>query len=905
MRPIRLILAIFTLISASSCILEKFELPTPNETNSDKITVIGRVTRFDDRDVTTRGVKKDDETLISSMAIAIFPVNADGNALAGNCIYYQYSDENVPMFTIDRSSYTANAKYAIYGFANIPGMNDFKVGDSLTDMLKVAYQVPNNSISIPDGGFPMFGSIGDTFSNNAIKDNKTLILAPQVNGELKDPKVDNDYLSLLSIPMKALFAKINFTIEATSEMAGENGIMPQFALESYTVHNIPKLVDSDNATNDSDNVYESISGTVNPGDPASGSRKVNFSFYLPERYFEPATSAEEFEYPLGKNNTTVKGYSKVRDEDKKYCQRYKCKLVEGQKATNVVISGRYRDHQGHYFNVSYTIHLGADEYGDFNIIRNTEYHNYITIKGILNSAPDPNSTTENISVDHRVNVERTQPAIISLRREMLLDSHFEIRPLRIKSSGLTIENIIGDNRTIDDGDVINAVQVSVLNPGTSNWMRIERSFGDGTAAGSPTNSNGESIYITGGVSAGKRRYFTTDLISGTSGRNNSLSGSTTVNVPIDNDGECVWIYVDECTTAADDVRTGIIQVAYGHLNGSTFTPTNNPDFPLIQYAINQRQLFKVTHNNNTPTDTNDDRSYYIEYEEEYLHNFDSDESYGETESEGMKWGLNNQQLSNKHRAISFDNILQDIFSSGYRPYYDFYIQKYDEVDATSAGGTLHSYSGHEFCGEIIASAGIGSLALDNAPQSAVEYCYNKNKRNADGSVTNVVWYLPAIDEMEDIIISKYGNSLDTYSRFQDFQNKFYWSSQPAFIRNFLYYQGIFTGNNYGPMYVDNKNYARATKVNYLGNEKYEYVKSGLNLEPDNNGNDIYYNAIFLRYASLGGSPTYGPNHGTITINGDQTVTLREIEEQAQQGYKPRTEKARVRCVRKMPENNNE
>ena len=113
MRHIRLILAIFTLISASSCILEKFELPTPNETNSDKITVIGRVTRFDDRDVTTRGVKKDDETLISSMAIAIFPVNADGNALAGNCIYYQYSDENVPMFTIDRSSYTANAKYAI------------------------------------------------------------------------------------------------------------------------------------------------------------------------------------------------------------------------------------------------------------------------------------------------------------------------------------------------------------------------------------------------------------------------------------------------------------------------------------------------------------------------------------------------------------------------------------------------------------------------------------------------------------------------------------------------------------------------------------------------------------------------------------------------------------------------
>ena len=43
-------------------------------------------------------------------------------------------------------------------------------------------------------------------------------------------------------------------------------------------------------------------------------------------------------------------------------------------------------------------------------------------------------------------------------------------------------------------------------------------------------------------------------------------------------------------------------------------------------------------------------------------------------------------------------------------------------------------------------------AKDAQPQSAVEYCGNKNKRNSDGTIDydNMTWYLPAIDEIEDI-----------------------------------------------------------------------------------------------------------------------------------------------------------
>ena len=63
--------------------------------------------------------------------------------------------------------------------------------------------------------------------------------------------------------------------------------------------------------------------------------------------------------------------------------------------------------------------------------------------------------------------------------------------------------------------------------------------------------------------------------------------------------------------------------------------------------------------------------------------------------------------------------------------------------------------------------------LNDDAESAVEYCYNKNKRNSsDGKVPNEFqWYLPATDEIEHIVSGGFGE-------FEVFQNKFYWSSQP-------------------------------------------------------------------------------------------------------------------------------
>lgn len=798
MRKFRYILLLAAIFGAVSCVVDNVEYQGGGVNTTDAVTVIGRMTRFDDHDVTSRGVKNEDEAKLTSMAMAIFKVNAAGNGLDGGCVYYQYAaDQAELLFTIERgSNYAYNTRYAMYVFCNMPGLDAFGVGSTLEKIMAAYYDVED--IDIPANGFPMIGSLGDTFSTKFNKDGKTFILSPTVDGtdntDLIAPKVDGTTQTLLTIPMKAMYAKVNFTIEVRPDQTIEGNYSPQFTLEGYTVNDVPSKVDFDNTTNsDTDVLTEGYNLPISGNTVASGANKINFTFYLPERLMEPTTKPANYAYPF-------KTDGKIRGEDSLYMQRYKPELVDinSKKATNVKISGRYRDHQNHHWNVDYTIYLGEDNYGDFNVRRNCEYNNFVTIRGIQSSS-DMSDEQDAISIDHRVTIERTQPAIISLRREVLLDSHFEVRPLRVRKSGI-------------DESSINAVKVEVVNPTTTNWMRLERSFGDGNPDGALTttvNGASKSIYIDENpddAAYGKRRFFTYDLVTG-GGTNLGdlapLNNSTEVILPLTAATECCWIYIDECTEVGDAVRSGIIKVSYGSYDGTTFTPANNANYPDVQYVINQRKLFQVKYDD-PKTTADENRVYNIEYEEEYLHNFDASDSYGQTDYEGMQWGLDNIQLSYDHLAISFNQILADTFTNDRKAFYDYYVSKHD----SSASGTMHDRVGFEFCSEIIhvvngqdnhdtdASNNIDILHLGQEPRSAIEYCYNKNKRNADGHVvwqntdgtnnqTELNWYLPAIDQIEDIVMSEYGNDKQkTYSRFLDFQAKPYWSSQPSYIRNY-------------------------------------------------------------------------------------------------------------------------
>jgi hypothetical protein len=312
----------------------------------------------------------------------------------------------------------------------------------------------------------------------------------------------------------------------------------------------------------------------------------------------------------------------------------------------------------------------------------------------------------------------------------------------------------------------------------------------------------------------------------------------------------------------------------------------------------------------------------------------------------MEWGLEGLQLSypdnrngDGHFAViadSGDDWISDIidgfmnyFISTLNSFYDFYIKKHDS-GIMSNEQNLHDRKGWDFCNEIIQVANgygynvpaakpenaIDVLALNEKPKSAVEYCYNKNKRNANGQVAwqdangtshseNLVWYLPAIDEIEDIVMSTYGGGLYTYARFIDFQGEYYWSSQPSFNQNLLHYNAaviwrITADYDY---YTDDELRARATRVVYDSSFHEESssvtgIYEIVHLRGSGSNNTTIYNLEELLKTQESVSYTYSYNTGIVSSKTDTRTFDKSDLISRMPGNQLRTEKNRIRCVRK-------
>ena len=876
MKIFRYIAILAILISAVSCVQSDVDVPV-GATNGKTIQVVAHVSSFSDCNVDSRSLKVGDESRVKSLCFVVFNTQ-------GVCTRREYQTSTQP---ITLSTNDLGNGYTLCMFANIerPSLGP---GNTMNEFFS-QISCPVNSVDIPDFGgekcFPMYGE-------------------KKINGALD---------AVIQIPLTAMYAKVVVNILSKPAQTVVGNAPASFSLTKYEVHNVVKSVDfvglpegkkiSDKGKNngysddtpDSTDVYE---GSNITSDFAQADKEASFYFYLPERFLAATVAADDYQYPFGKASEGT-----IRAEDEKYRQGYKPCLVDGKKATFVRFFGEYVDHQGHNWNVSYDIYVGNDNYSNFDIERNVQYNNYVTIKGISKSN-DANENT--ISVDHRVNIERVNPVTINLRRETLLDSHFEVRPLRIRwNSGV---------KGYDNVDLTDAT-ITVSVEGGDGWVGLERSFGNGV-----TQTASNSTYLVANDladgrknAAGKRKYFTTNLTSET------LRGKT-VTIPLsdirnatDNATDAtrdvigtVWIYVDECSEAGDDVRSATIKLSVNQGEQSFST----------DYIINQRKLFPVTYNGHT---------YHIEYHEEYLHNYDAEDSFGQTEYEGMEWGLEGVQLSHLYSAVyvsgglidSFTDTINDIIKDYAK--YDFYLSR----DTNQSSAVIRNYSGYDFCKEIVGYVSdenhkIGALSLAQDPKSAIEYCYNKNKRQSDGTVKNddLVWYLPAIDEIEEIVMSTYGDGAGfTYSRFVDFRNKYYWSSQPAYYSNNVVVKRS-AGGRYGSYYSDNVNAARATKVNYLGGD----ASDSKNYDKEASGMSGTYQLLTVNMSGTF-SPKYDShnfsyvtsNTTTTWVDGSnwfQTKTENLYAPSYSPGYKPRTKSvagvgkekeamARVRCVRKM------
>lgn len=815
------LLYICAILGFVACQDMEVEKGSHNPSPSSDISVIGRIPSFEEVNVATRGTKSGKESKVTNMYMFILDN-------ANNVTFKQFEESDKPLFTIDRtllehdypSSSFTKANILIVANVNSTERATLAAATTLAEIEALDFGV--SGIDIPEQGFPMMGSYEVDLHNPG-------------SGETDALKG-----SVLEIPLDCIYAKIVFNI-SVRPLQSIAGVDQSFQLKSWKVFNVPTQVrlgepaadaqthhaegdgwitsDASSVTNKSNNlIYESSQETDS----------LSFFFYMPEHKINPKyTATYPWDTADNEKYADYRQYLKptlVKQENEQH-------QVDEQKATYVEINGIYKDHNNTEREVTYTIYLGADNYQNFHILRDHQYNNNIIIKGIKNSTAVGNENW--VTYDHRVNVTQKDFSF-GLQRETLLDSHWEIRPIRID---------------FNKAEATDAV-VEIIVPDGCDWLSIESPSAtdiSGNAAKYCEANNTSTAY-------GKRRYYTTNLNTELNGtkkivihKDASKDAGHTIATLNGAEAHTVWAYIDEHVNTADNApqyRYATITCNYyaseADYNNGNGTPTVSEE-----YIFRQNNLHKITYNGNT---------YFIEYYEEYLYNFDSKEQYGKT-TDGMAWGLNGEQLSNIYEAVAFEPmnwteqeqqvvtrctekinsaIASIVEKQGAK--YDFYLPRdFTKITGTTTNPAFDNreqrdHSGLDFTKDIIkhAEIDIRYLTTDIKPNSAVEYCLNRNKRIDDqGNIEleNIKWYMPAIDEIEDICMGGYGD-------FEVFQDKWYWSSQPAYKKYEATFHGYYSlklgrdriaeGTSNGSFFADDTARARATKVN----DSFDVEKSG-------------------------------------------------------------------------------
>ena len=812
----RLILIIVSALTFFVSCMEEEAAFAPETFRRGNIQITAAVIDFDNKVVGTKalGSEENDESLITEMTMFIF--DSAGNAITAPVTIRNYNTKPDAFMieigtgiigtlngqTLEYNKTNPNLdKCSIYILANAEHYkktdalgNEVSVYSGISTLDELLKQtLPLEGFEMPriagkKAGFPMIGTAnGITFNLQDASQNQNTVA---------------------TIPLRKLYSKVTVNILVHADQVVSK---PEFELLKWSVKNSPKQVafgssttvtsyeDSGETKYATNQVIIHTDAIANP-DPSS---VMSFTFYMPE-HLVSAEKESSYSYPTG-----------TLDDEK---QKFKPALLgDGQKATYVLIEGIYTDHNGLVKQVAYRLYLGQNNYNDFKVIRNQHLINQVTIKGITNStnAIVPGQP-DNISVDHRVDITN-EGISIAMERETLIDAHFEFRPVDITlspHSSLTV--------TIPESD--------------RTWIAIEKSQPSGAS------------HVSG---VGIRKYFTTDLISTLTTNDDSDVAGPVLKYENNTDSAQkyrFWLYVDENPNVYDKTGHGkftgeggayTVDQTPSRKSKIVFEFTDSQGTQTLNYNLVQRNLWRIWNgdwNDQTETPT---RYYDIEYFEEYLYNYAADDPINAI-TDGMDWGLDGVQLSHIQKAAYVDKaegfltwfmdnldsvINQVVENNEASPYYDFYLTR----DKPYTGITPRDHNGYVFNKEIITSltslynaSGTSedikravnlNVLLDEDPASAIAYCYNKNKRLTSGDVdmnNDFHWYLPAIDEIEEITYNGYGD-------FDVFQDKLYWSCQPAFENNNILVN-TFTSSGKGTYKADDLDRARATKIYMEGTE---------------------------------------------------------------------------------------
>lgn len=738
--------------------------------------------------VTTRAsdIKEENEKRINRLHVFFF--DAEGNYLEGAYLTgypdaaqqggYYAPGEGVTLLKIDRELFDnpGLAKSAtVYAVANVDaaifGRDDDGDGrpDGIRnrgDLEQFVYRPASGTVStgLPAEGMPMVGV-------------RTL--------DLTGGTPENDR----QVELTALMARIDVTIQLDSEV--QDGNLPAFYLMDWTARNLPTQVaftapDAGGRTGWTE-AWTTQSNVSLQRTIYNRNGQISFTFYMYENIQQPEWKIDPGEEWANPNVDPATLTDAEREKalypdgvSKTQRQRYKPYLAHAD-AASIVLHGFYMTYNGAAYEVRYTLYLGANHTNDFSVKRNHQYKNDITIKGL--TAQD--SETGEYTLDARVNVEEEDNEYyIAMLRERNHDAHFCITPMDVylfapESVNPTMEVILGE---VPEGS-------ETPDPATvPDWVRLERIAAADMAAGTVSES-GFTAYAQGGshlavgtpwtAGNGKRAFFTRGMLKA----GGALYGNTRTTIQDSRDR--VYFYLDENLALQD--RSATVTMIYKE-NG----------------VEKRRRTLLLEQAHLLPVAMRDGGTLYMEQYEEYLDHYDPLDEYATDQIyDGLPWADLNSGLEDFEVEQLYETwFATPITSTEYDP----------------PGQVFND--GYPYTSFVIYRSNQGVMTLNDRPRSAFEYCFNRNKRNMDGTidmqydykswydayleVTNgSKWFLPGIRQMEDAL-TQY------YTTFGEFQTDYYWSSS--------------AGEREGGTSGQSTTRARATKVDL--NDPTGYAQSG-------------------------------------------------------------------------------
>ena len=752
-----------------ACQQDDFNTPAPH-INGEGLTLSFSSDPMKPYQVTTRSsdAKEDAEKEIKTLHVFFF--DAQGDWLTGSYLTgytgatgatqqggYIAPSQGTTLLKIDREGFddsNAARTATVYAVANVeaslfeqldangrPTILDQDGKTPLQVLQSLDYKPGTFFVTtLPDTGMPMAGS-------------KQVDLTAEVAAGNNDRVIE----------LQALMARIDINLQLNSDISDSN--LPSLLLTSWTAKNLPTQVSltptqAGGTTALSADTKTDYEDDRNVQAIYNRQGSIELSFYMFENVQQPAPNAN-ISYPAD-----IEEYQK---------QRYKPDWAN-ENATAIVFHTQYTTYNGASYVVDYTLYLGKNHTDNYEVQRNHQYKNNITIKGLTSQTEAGGEFTYDARVDIEENTSRYY---ISILRERNHDAHFCVTPMDVY---LFADASANPSMTVE---FLNNTDLDAAH-GNQPWIRMEKipaaNMQDGTLPqGMTTNDH----LIAGGdftAGHGKRKYFTTDLVT------NTLA-DIGKQITIDNNRDRIYFYIDENLSDSQD-RTAVVKLTY-YENG---TMVNERTLDITQTHFLGVQVYGRSGNRpdySSPyADNNDfgpsriasgipeDGVIYMEQYEEYLDHYDPLDKYATDQIyTGLEWGCNGESVSDE------ENYLNGLY----------------------------------YTREIVTTAGQALMTLNDVPQSAAQYCYNRNKREANGEVyyertsswgsytyhTNCKYFLPGIRQMEDAL-TQY------YTSFPEFQGNYYWSSA--------------AGEGGGILGGTDRNRARATKVNADGT----YAESGRN-----------------------------------------------------------------------------